>query len=557
MDPNRNPMVFTMDSAMFQMGGFPGFPGVSQGGSRPGDNDYKQFPLPHFLETERMCLNLPENKERAFIMANKATTALDMRQFETAEKMSFHALSLDSSCIDAWRTLTKCITPVGDGDTVVCGLREVLNFAKPFYKNEFENEHGRFYSIASTRPYIRILTDLGQVAMQSEMLDVAIYVYEEILRLNWGDNTGSRDPLLACYLKLIGRIIRFPKTKPVRTIDQAMALINYEYDFDGSKEPLFGCDSITVRWAKIAFAYAKKDKNWKNLAKAENKKNPLMVKVLFNEVDINSLQPSSPIGIGFVLGDPNDDVRSNGPLIKEALKDWPALLIELYNLLRGKIPARFIEDIHAQAPNPESEMTKEYKDHMTKIGNEYLNKGRNSLSNRRFLEAVQHFTFAKRGFYEAAQPSRRFYLHAPFAIESNRATAASALFKWNITRVDTRYTLAMKPDHARSYTKVPEICKAFQANQIIKEAEDIAKDVQANPTKTPEQWKELSSLVIALLSIPSLAAAHDGKLTQEKRESLIKIGIDDMYAPVNVDPSINPILPWLTAKDIEPPIEKK
>ena len=87
--------------------------------------------------------------------------------------------------------------------------------------------------------------------------------------------------------------------------------------------------------------------------------------------------------------------------------------------------------------------------------------------------------------------------------------------------------------------------------------EEIAADVAKNPEKTAEQWKELSKIAVALLSIPSLAAAHEGKLTDELRKSLIEAGIEDMYSPVNVDPKINPVLPWLKPTDIEPPIPKK
>ena len=533
------------------------------GQSRPGDDDYPQYHLPPFLQSERMFLNLngqiPTNKERAFTIANKATTAIEQLEVDKAEKMAYHALSLDPECIDAWRILAKCLSQFSDGDTVVCALREILNFARPFYKQEFEEAQGQFYNYSNTRPYMRILIDLASIAFQSDELDVATHVYEEMIRLNHRDNTGARNELLACYIKVIGRLRKYPKSKPVRTIEQAMALINNKWPSgDGSSDPLFEDDNITVRWAKIAFEYAKKGK-WQELAKAEYKKNPLMFQVIFNEKDVSKIPPASPHGYGYLVGDPSDDVRAHGHMIQEAYKEWPDLIIDLAKLFREKIAnqSNFIKEIKAQASNPDNDLSKQNKEHMAFIGNEFLSTGRETLRKSSFSEALQYFTLAKRGFFEACQPSRRFYLHAPFAIVSNRATCAAYLSSWNLVRIDVRYTLTMQPDHQRSYLRTLDVVKAFKAKQLIPEFTQIVQNVKEKPDKPLEEWKELAKQCIGLISIPALVAAHDGHLTEDLRKQVIETGIEDMYTTVNVDPSVHPILPWLQNTDIEPPIEKK
>ena len=553
---SRNPFVFTMDSSTLGFGGFSPFSNPGKEGKRPGDSDYPQFPLPFFITSERMFGNMTSEvspkQERAFTIANKATTAIEQQKFEMAEKMAFHSLSIDPGCVDAWRILCKCLNPISDGDTVVCATREVMNFARTTkeVRDAIQSEPGMFYSISTTRPYIRILTDLASTAIQSEQLDVAIMVYEEIIRLNYNDNTGSRDPLLACYMKLLGRIMRFPKTKFVRTFEQVEAFTKLKL----SNECIFEDDNLTVRWFNMLRAYAKKG-NWKELAKAEYNKNDLMFKVAFDEICVDEIKPMS--SIGYCLGSKSEDVRAKGQMIKEALKDWPSFLIDCYKLIRKKTNNRFIQYVRENTPNPESELSREYKVKMKTIGETFLEEGRRALRGRDFLQAVQKCTFAKRGFFEAAQPSRRWYLHAPFAVVSNRSTGAAFLSMWNLVRIDTRYTLEMKPDHERSYYALFNIAEAFNAKQLVPEFKKIGEEVKANPKKTPEEWKELSQMAIGLTSIPALVLAAKNKLTNEDRERLIKVGIDDMYTTVNFGSDVVPVLPYLKESDLEKLVEKK
>jgi hypothetical protein len=44
-----------------------------------------------------------------------------------------------------------------------------------------------------------------------------------------------------------------------------------------------------------------------------------------------------------------------------------------------------------------------------------------------------------------------------------------------------------------------------------------------------------------------------GRLTQEKRQELIRVGIDDMYTPVNFRPDIIDCLPWISEERLDDP----
>lgn len=528
--------------------------------ANPNDDDYPQYRLPTFIFSERtfhaLDGELDPAKERAFTIANKVASAIESNNYADASKMAYQAYQLDPLCVDAWRSMVKILNEVSDGDTIITATRELLYFSRRFYQEEF-HQVGMFYSISTTRPYMRILTDLAEIATVSLQLDLATYCYEEMVRLNHRDNTGARDPLLCCYVKLIGRARRFPNsTKPIRTIKQARQLINCVFDDENNSDhcPLFDKDNLCVRWAELCFLYAEKG-NWKKVARREYQKNDIIFQLIFDEIrneDIPAARPDMPPD-SFLAGSKSDDVRARGGWIKEALFDWPDFVIELYRLIRGKVTPAFEKKVRTSAPVPENELRPEFKAQMAKLGEDFLQKGRDTLKDRKFEQSIQNFTLAKRSYFEASQPSRRWYLHAPFAIVSNRATAAYFMKKWNFLRTDLRFTLKMKPDHEKSYSKLPKLADAYKAKQLYDEFKQIAEMVEKKEVQGEEQWKNLADRVIGLTSMTALAFAAANKLTDEMKEELIRVGIEDCYTTANVD-LVHPILPWLTPDDLEKPI---
>jgi hypothetical protein len=61
----------------------------------------------------------------------------------------------------------------------------------------------------------------------------------------------------------------------------------------------------------------------------------------------------------------------------------------------------------------------------------------------------------------------------------------------------------------------------------------------------------LAQVGIGLLNLRTIIAARKGRLTDEFLEERIRMGIEDMYTPVNVGADMYPVLPWLTEADLE------
>lgn len=113
------------------------------------------------------------------------------------------ALALSPLCADAWVMLAE-------------DAAETLEQEIEFYKNAveagekalgeafFEEEIGRFWGIAESRPYMRARAGLAHCLWDQGEHDAAIAHYEELLQLNPADNQGIRF-LLVTSLVLLSR----------------------------------------------------------------------------------------------------------------------------------------------------------------------------------------------------------------------------------------------------------------------------------------------------------------------------------------------------------------
>ncbi|KAK8843292.1 hypothetical protein M9Y10_025147 [Tritrichomonas musculus] len=94
--------------------------------------------------------------------------------------------------------MVKMLIKLSDSDTVITATRELLHFSRRFYQEEF-HQIRMFYSFFTTRPYMRILTEIANASLQ---LGQDTNYYEEMVRFNHNDNAGARYPLICCYVKL-------------------------------------------------------------------------------------------------------------------------------------------------------------------------------------------------------------------------------------------------------------------------------------------------------------------------------------------------------------------
>jgi hypothetical protein len=332
----------------------------------------------------------------------------------------------------------------------------------------------------------------------------------------------------------------------VRTIEHLVALLETPLNEGDS---IFGDDDYEPmkRWAKIFIAYETQG-DWKSLVRAEHRRCQPMFRVLFGDVNIDKLPYDSRLP-GFKVGDPVDEARSSGPFVIEAFRDWPDFLIALHDLFRQK-NRQWANTVRKEAPDPAHDASTQSRKEMRAMADVMLGMGRQALQERSYMDAMVKFTMARRALTDAAIPSGRWYLSGEFAIASNRATCAGALGHWGLVRIDSRYILQMKPDHIRTYERLPTIAEAFYCPELIPRMQALIDEVHATPANSTT-WKRLAQTGIGLLSLSTIIAARTGKLTDDLLDEMIRTGIEDMYTPINVGADIYPILPWLTETDLD------
>jgi len=108
------------------------------------------------------------------------------------------AIQICADCTDAYVILAEsAATPQKAGEFYVAGVEA----GKRALGEEFFQENsGHFWSMAGTRPFMRSLCGLAQAQVDMGQVDRAIANYQELLRLNPGDNQGVRYSLLPLLL---------------------------------------------------------------------------------------------------------------------------------------------------------------------------------------------------------------------------------------------------------------------------------------------------------------------------------------------------------------------
>ena len=183
---------------------------------------------------------------------------------------------------------------------------------------------------------------------------------------------------------------------------------------------------------------------------------------------------------------------------------------------------------------------------------DFLERGRTAHRSQNYPKAITLFTMSKRYFVEAMKPAQRWYLNAPFALLSNRGTCAEYCNQWTLARHDTRFTLMMKPDHIRSYQRLPKIAQQFNAPKLKVMLEDLLKIVKFGYRERSEnEWLKLARKAVALISLRAIVLSRIDRLDEKKIEELINDGIEDMYTSCNVGADVMEPLPWLGDNDVE------
>ncbi len=113
------------------------------------------------------------------------------------------ALEISPLCADAWVMLAEDAAETLEQE-IELYLKAVEAGEKALGEAFFEEEVGRFWGIAETRPYMRARAGLAHCLWDQGEHDAAIAHYEELLQLNPADNQGIRF-LLVTSLVLLAR----------------------------------------------------------------------------------------------------------------------------------------------------------------------------------------------------------------------------------------------------------------------------------------------------------------------------------------------------------------
>jgi hypothetical protein len=478
---------------------------------------------------------------QAFVIAQKVESALAQGDLETPRRMAFTAVKLDAACFDGYQMMLFYMKDLIEKDTVICGYREILHAMHGFYQEHFRAAEGHFFNEPSTRPFIRALASIAACAQNADRLDITTYAYEELVRLNHDDETSARELLVACYLKLIGRRKRIPETQPIRTWAHLQALLDARL---GTK-PLFGKDANEPmrRWARIFMAFDR-NQDWRSMVRAENARSKAFMKIVLDE------DSDLPFNL-FNRGGFDEEVRHSALCVRDAIVDWPEFLIAVHDLVR-KRSRPFTDEAMEGAPDPRTFQDARMLPTRRAGVAAALQQERAELTAGHMDRALYHGQDARNEMYYINFASGRWYVGAEFAIASNRATAAACLGHWGLVRMDSRFTLAMKPDHVRTYERMPRIIEAHFCPELLPRVERLLVEVHGLKSGTAEEWGRLAGQGIALLSLSTIILARMGRLTDEVLAQRVSVGIEDMYCPINVPPDVHPLLPWLTEDDLDP-----
>ena len=166
----------------------------------------------------------PNNDQRA---QDLVYDAMQASTWEQRIRLARQALDLDPENVDALLMIVN-VTDI-EGDDKIEALRTVVAAgAHRLGKKAFKELVPHFWGFIETRPYMRARAQLAIALRDAGRLDEAASEFNEMLKLNEGDNQGMRYELLTVLL-VLGRL------------DEARALFDrYPYDSESSMVFLWG-----------------------------------------------------------------------------------------------------------------------------------------------------------------------------------------------------------------------------------------------------------------------------------------------------------------------------
>lgn len=159
-------------------------------------------PAPHFSE-QMMQGIFGRSRDRGFSAQEHAYDAMEAMSggdWDRAYEHAMKAVKLDEYCIDALHILSQLGSE--NEAELIDNLRQTVERAERVLGPEsFREYDGHFWGFLETRPYMRARAHLARMLSETGKTAEATEHYEDMLRLNPGDNQGLRYSLLGCYLE--------------------------------------------------------------------------------------------------------------------------------------------------------------------------------------------------------------------------------------------------------------------------------------------------------------------------------------------------------------------
>ena len=126
---------------------------------------------------------------------------MGQQDWNRAQHSAMEAVDIDPNCVDALHILSV-LGSESDEELIDHLRRTIERGKKGLGKKFFKENAGHFWGMIETRPYMRVLGELARLLNSTGKAEEAITHWEEMLRLNPGDNQGIRYPLLGAYLEI-------------------------------------------------------------------------------------------------------------------------------------------------------------------------------------------------------------------------------------------------------------------------------------------------------------------------------------------------------------------
>ena len=136
--------------------------------------------------------------------------ALNSASLNDAIQLAKAAVELDPGHVDAWVLLGELAPTACDS---IQYFDRAINVGREQIGDEYENLIDHFWTVLSTRPYMRALCGLANAKADCGKVDAAIADLQTLLRLNPNDNQGCRYMLAAILARLdrlneLGKLLR-------------------------------------------------------------------------------------------------------------------------------------------------------------------------------------------------------------------------------------------------------------------------------------------------------------------------------------------------------------